>query len=346
MTAPTARGNARRPRLLVGAATAVLLLVLGLVLGLRPGDGDHGCRVSSTGSATCGLWWGGALTATNSALPAAVATQQQATGRRLDIVHTYHRWYDDFPTASERALAGTGHLLLLNWEPVDQQGGLMPWASIAAGAQDAQINDLAARLRTLPEVLVSFSHEPELKWPKHGGTADFVAAFRHVHDLMEADGAHNVSWVWDMMGLDNPSWLARYPQLWPGNSYVDWVAWDPYNSAGCEPDHQWLSFAQTVGPLYRWLEAHGFGDKPFMLAEYGTVEKPGDPAGKADWYAGIPSALSALPNLRALVYFDIGAPPANCNWQISTSAISARAFAGLARSQPFRGTATLDIGAH
>lgn len=342
----TASHASRRPRILIGATAAVILLAVGLVLALRPASKARACGVTSTGSATCGLWWGAALTATNSALPEAVAAQQQATGRRLDIVHTYHRWYDDFPTASERALAGNGHLLLLNWEPVDQQGRLMSWASIAAGTHDAQINALAARLRTLPDVLVSFSHEPEPSWPQHGGTADFVAAFRHIHDLMRAAGARNVSWVWDMIGLHNPIWLARYPQLWPGNNYVDWVAWDPYNSAGCQPGHRWQSFAQTVGPFYDWLEAHGFGDKPFMLAEYGTVEKPGDPAGKANWYAGIPAALGGLPNLKALVYFDIGAPPANCDWQTTTSATSARAFDELSRSKPFRATATLGIGAH
>jgi hypothetical protein len=79
-----------------------------------------------------------------------------------------------------------------------------------------------------------------------------------------------------------------------------------------------------------------------MLGEYGSVEKTGDPAAKAAWLDQIPAALTSLPNLRALVYFDVPAPPANCNWQITTSAAATQAFQRLAASAPFQPTAALD----
>ncbi|HSY15350.1 MAG TPA: glycosyl hydrolase [Jatrophihabitantaceae bacterium] len=322
----------------VALALAVLVLTAALVIARQPSSQAGGCAKSPAVSGQgCGVLWGSALAADNSALPAAVAAQERAEGRPLDIVHTYHRWYDVFPTVSEQELAAAGHELFLNWEPQGVSGQLMSWASIAEGAHDQQIDALAARLRRLPnDVLLSFSHEPEQKWTQHGSATDFVAAFRHIHDRMQEDGATNVRWVWDLMGLTTPVWLARYKQLWPGDEYVDWVGWDPYNADSCEPGHTWQSFSQTVDPFYKWLEAHGFGDKPFMLGEYGTVEKPGDPSGKADWYAGIPKALATMPNLKALVYFDVGAPPANCNWQISTSGAATRAFDRLAASPAFR----------
>ena len=94
------------------------------------------------------------------------------------------------------------------------------------------------------------------------------------------------------------------------------------------------TFTQTVTPFYDWLQTAGFGGKPFMLAEYGTVERPGHPSGKADWLTTIPTQLSRLPNLRALVYFDVPHPPANCDWEIATSHASQHAFGVTASSRP------------
>lgn len=294
-----------------------------------------------SGAPTCGAWWGAALNASNAALVSAVSEQQQGTGRRLDIVHRYHRWYDTFPTSTEESLVKQGHSLFLNWEPIDARGVAMSWRAIAAGTHDAQIHALAARLKSLnAPVWISFSHEPEQQFAKHGGAADFVAAYRHVHDLIQADGVNDVHWVWNVMGLSSPVWQARYKAMWPGDSYVDWIAWDPYNWSDCR-SRPWQSFLQTVQPFYNWLMSNGFGGKPFMLAEFGTVEQPGNPAGKANWLGGIPSALKVLPNLKALVYFDLPAPPANCDWQIATSPQAGTAFAALAKSSAFSRTATL-----
>ncbi len=338
MKGPSGHPTLRRRRT-VGGVVLVVLLGIGLLIA-HQWQQSRACAVNSAGAPTCGQWWGSALPATSSTLPAAVAALQTSTGRRLDIVHTYHRWYDTFPTTTEQALAHDGHLLLLNWEPVDPNGTNMSWAAIAAGSHDAQIDALASRLRGLPNVLISFSHEPEVNYGAHGDAAAFVAATRHIHDRMAADGVRNVGWVWDVEGLSDPVWQARYLAMWPGNAYVDWVAWDPYNWGSCR-NRTFQSFAQTVTPFYDWLQAHGFGDKPFMLGEYGTVEQTGDPGGKAAWFNAIPQALKKLPNLRALVYFDLPAPPANCNWQIDTSATSAAAFTRLARSSPFAATAKL-----
>ncbi len=293
------------------------------------------CRVTAAASPTCGAWWGTALPDRQSQLVSAVARREQASGRGLDIVHTYHRFFDSFPTATETQLAKSGHLLLLNWEPTTRTGAAMSWSSIAAGRFDAAIDAEAGRLRALGmTALVSFSHEPELNYGSHGTATDFAAAFRHVVSRTRRDGAANVRWVWDLMGLADPVWHARYLQMWPGQTYVDWIGWDPYNFASCR-GKPWQSFADLITPFYSWLNANGFGTTPFMLAEYGTVERPGDPTAKAAWLAAIPDAMRALPRLHALVYFDVGTPPANCNWQATTSAQASLAFAGLSHSSIF-----------
>jgi hypothetical protein len=361
------RPRARADRTVIGRAGAAALLAAVVAVGVvaimvvthsSAGSSADRCTDTSSlssptsasstssiaaGAPSCGTWWGLAPDVANAQLPAAVSAQEAADGRRLDIVHTYHRWYDNFPSAAERSLADDGHLLLLNWEPTDTAGKPMAWAAIARGDHDDEIDALAAKLKTMPTVLLSFSHEPEHDYGSHGTAGDFAAAFRRVVDRLRADGASNVRFVWDVEGLTDPVWLARYASLWPGANYVDWVAWDPYNWADCRtPTRSWKSFSQTVTPFYDWLAGHGYGDKPFMLAEYGTVEKTGDPNGKASWFGAIPAALTSLPKLRALVYFDFPAPPANCNWQITTSAVATNAFHELATSAPFRPAVTLN----
>jgi hypothetical protein len=284
----------------------------------------------------CGALFGVALPATDSQLPAAVSAVQLQLHRDLDVVHTYHRFYDRFPTDNESALARQGHMVFFNWEPVDQRGRLMSWSAIAAGVHDDSIDRTARRLAALPgTALVSFSHEPELHLHEHGSVTDFAAAFRRVVDRVRAAGATRVRWVWNVMGLTDPIWRARYLQLWPGGRYVDWIAWDPYNFASCR-DKPWRSFEATVRPFYDWLATADLGDKPLMLAEYGTVEQAGNGPSKADWLARIPFALSRLPRLRALVYFDLPSPPANCDWLVTTSPRATAAFGAVGLSQPFR----------
>ena len=186
------------------------------------------CPIGPNAVPRCGAWWGEAVPNSGSDLVAAVNQSELQTGRPLDIVHTYHRWSQPFPTPEETALAHTGHLLLINWQPTDPDGRPIPWAAVADGSQDPVISAEAERLATfhLP-VMVSFAHEPEADLGKEGTAASFVSAFRRVHDEVTADGATNVIWVWDMEGIPTTHWLALYRTLWPGAAYVDWIAWDP-----------------------------------------------------------------------------------------------------------------------
>ncbi|SDI92411.1 hypothetical protein SAMN05444157_0823 [Frankineae bacterium MT45] len=354
----------RRGRITLMAGVVMLALLCGLVVALlttggqpesapkrpdAPASRSGGASVGTgtpTGCANgCGVWWGEALDSSDTGLQAAVSTAESTTGRRLDIVHTYHRWYDNFPTTSEKELAASGHALMLNWEPVNRTNAALSWREIADGKYDAQVDALAGRLKSLGSlVYLSFSHEPEKRFAAHGTAADFAAAFRHIHDRMEQDGARNIKWVWNVMGLSDPVWLNRYRQLWPGEAYVDWIAWDPYNWGSCRGE-EWQTFQQIAEPFYDWLMSHGFAGKPFMLAEYGSVEQPGNPRGKSGWLGGVDDALAKLPNLQGLLYFDYPAPPANCDWQISTSPQSVAAFSRLAQSSPFAVTSRLSAAA-
>jgi len=280
----------------------------------------------------CGLWWGSALAAGSGSLVQAVTAQQQATGRRLDIVHTYHRWYDQFPTASERRLSQDGHLLLINWEPTDRAGRAMSWQAIADGSHDAQIRALGTALATLGQpVLLSFSHEPELNYNAHGGSASaYVAAYRRVSALgVGPDGAGRSGLASALPGALPRRWLRRLDRLGSvqlGRLPAPWLA-------ELQPGRD----ALLPMVASKWLRRQAIhagrvrvGGAGRCARRQGRLVRRG--AGRAD-QAGQPQGDRLLRP---------AAPPANCDWLVASSARSTAGFRALARSAAVRASTVLD----
>jgi hypothetical protein len=263
--------------------------------------------------------WGASVTDAGS-WDASVAAPEAAIGRRLDVAHAYHQWADAFPTAAEQRVAARGTDLFLAWKPD------VPWPRVASGAEDATIDAAASRVAGFGRrVYIAFHHEPEDQvGSSYGSAADYAAAFRHVVERFRARGVGNAVFVWNVMGA--VKWYGLYTGgLYPGDDVVDWIAWDPYNWGACRGE-RWTSFAGVVAPFYSWLGAHGHGDKPFMLGEYGTVDDPAQPGRKADWFARELSQLPQFPNLRALVYFDRNQ---DCDWRVGSAPGSLAAYRAL-----------------
>ena len=327
---------------LAAFAAALLCLTSGLLgaagagLNAAPsGTSATHCSVNTELVPNCGDLWGEAVPNTGSDLVQAVSAAELQTQRTLDIVHTYHRWLQAFPTPEETVLARSGHVLLINWQPTEPDGHAIPWSAIADGLQDTAIKAEALRLAALDlPVMVSFSHEPEADLGKEGTAAEFAAAFRHVHDVVAASGASNVVWVWDVEGVATRHWEHLYRELWPGSAFVDWIAWDPYNFASCK-GRPWRSFEKLVSPFYRWIESQPFGRHPLMLAEFGTVGAPTGLNTKQAWFAGIPESLARFPAVKGLVYFNYPNPPASCDWSSNSVPAASSAFAALARNKSF-----------
>ncbi len=113
------------------------------------------------------------------------------------------------------------------WEPFG-----VSVQSIAAGRSDGYITHFAQAVRALNlPVAISFGHEMNGNWYPWGTSqttpAQFVAAWRHIHDLFARAGAANVIWVW------NPNVINPVPQIqlksyWPGRAYVSWVGLTGY----------------------------------------------------------------------------------------------------------------------
>jgi hypothetical protein len=63
-------------------------------------------------------------------------------------------------------------------------------------------------------------NDPARAWgPEHGNApADFIRAWRRIHDLFRTSGATNVVWVW------SPSVSAPSPRAYdPGPEFMDWA---------------------------------------------------------------------------------------------------------------------------
>ena len=246
-------------------------------------------------------------------------------GRKFDIVHVYHQWSQPFPTAEERALAAEGRMLLINWKSPGS------WPAVANGSQDAQITETANRLKSFGrKTFLAFHHEPENDIPGAGQPADYAKAFRRVVDIFNRVGADNVLFVWNMMGFVGGHGDI-YPTLYPGDQYVDWIAYDPYNWYGCQSGKKPRSFAEITKPFYDWTAAHAPG-KPLMLAEYGLREQPAGEPSKAEWLRdSLVQLKTTRTRIKALVYFN---NLHKCDWRITSSSASVAAYRDIGRD-PF-----------
>jgi hypothetical protein len=271
------------------------------------------CPLSAKLVPSCGVLWG---VSTSPKTDAALAALEGDVKRPFAVIYDYHDMTDIVPTQMERALVAKGrilHLAIAAREYGDDSKQVT-YTSVAAGDYDATLTQQAKGIASLGvPVFVTFEQEgnQKRKLGTRGSAADWVAAWRHVHDVYVKAGATNAVWVWVMTGdVDN---LTRAGQIWPGNSYVDWISWNVYNQSGCHSGKVspalYASFQSKLTPFYNWVHTDGpkLGmdpTKPMMISESGSVAYPGDLAKSAGWYSSIPSVLASYPQIKAFALWD------------------------------------------
>jgi hypothetical protein len=338
------------------ALTLAVALVAGLVVlfpwlanRVRPGDQLPGWARPATlqlagpvQPPAAGTYWGAFLPGAQ-ADQSAVSGFASQVGRQPAVVSTYQQWYGEpaFPADMARWLVGRGSVPLVVWEPwrpglPQPQAVAQPQyrlANIAGGAFDAYVRQYALQARAYagPVFLEPF-HEMNGNWYPWGGTvngnttADYVAAWRHVHDIFLAEGATNVTWVWTINRDTVPAAPGNEPaSYWPGPAYVDWVGLDAYNWGTAE-HKQWLTVGQTFGARLAELRTYG---KPIMIAETACAEQGGDKAAwTADLFAALTGPYSGV--VGAALWFDERYRV--FDWRVSSSPSAEAAFAtGVAR---------------
>ena len=150
--------------------------------------------------------------------------------------------------------------------------------------------------------------------------AEFVAAWRHVHDIFTSVGAFNVLWVWCPNAVSRHDQMTDPASVYPGRAYVDWTCMDGYNF-----DKPWRSFARLYGRTYRQITRIA-PTKPMIIGEVATTGRGGN---KARWIRGMFRALKTrFQKIDGLVWYDKwGAPDRDPrDWPIETSRAASAAF--------------------
>lgn len=241
-------------------------------------------------------------------------------------------FYKDFlqapPITEMNAVRARGAVPLVTWEPWAWGGGLEQPAysldRIAAGDFDAHIAQWGQALASWGQpVQLRFAHEMNGNWyPWAEGvngnqSGDYVQAWQHVHDVVAATGASNVSWVWS----PNVPYFGStdLAGLFPGASYVDVVALDGYNWGTSASWSGWISPQDLFAPGIAQLRALAPG-VPILIAETASSEAGGS---KAAWNTDLVSYLAAQPDVMGFVWFHL---QKETDWRINSTDASAAAF--------------------
>jgi hypothetical protein len=234
----------------------------------------------ASGSCTLGVW------ATN------LGTLENELGYKFRGIRYNQAMNCPIPTPRELAWVDQGRWFLyrnVNAQTRTSSGGIVcrSWKSIASGYYDSFFihgaraikND--SRFTAQRPYMLSFHHEQVVRNSHQcgntgcGAAADYVAAYRHVRNIFDNQGATvreggNVRFVWTPTASQfrMPDGPFGAPKVDPGPHYYDYVGVDGYNRLS----HGKLLFkdpAEMLGPAHDYAVMRG---KRLLVAEYGVED--------------------------------------------------------------------------
>lgn len=274
-------------------------------------------------------------------------TRLPQVGSAAAIVRTYHRLGSvdaGFPNAAESAVLDSGATLLTSIVQEARDG----WASILTGIHDDALLTFLRSLHVsavehqLPEIYVSFNHEPDIRLNSERGTpAQFVAAWRHVHNLADSAGLTSrvggrLKWVWILTaeGFGVPG---RASQYWPGTGTVDAIGVDGYLSGACRRrTGDYINPAPTTehpGTIFnaalRW-SADNAPSRPVVVAEWGSVPFT-DPTLRRGFIDAMVEYVAQHPRIAAVLYWNAHGKGNACDYAVDDDPAALGALAAMSR---------------
>jgi mannan endo-1,4-beta-mannosidase len=272
----------------------------------------------------------------------AVTKFEQETGKSASLVQFFQPFancdpncdFYEFPASPMESIRTHGSIPVLSWSSQSIPSSLdepdFQLSDVVEGRYDNFIREFAEEAKAWGHpFFLRFNWEMNGSWfpwaegVNGNASGQYVAAWRHVHDIFNAVGVTNVSWVWCPF-VDPAGSMTDLASLYPGDAYVDWTGLDGYNW-GTNPasPRGWRSFDQLFADSYDEIAEKIAPSKPLMIAEFGSSEQGGD---KAAWIRDALSRVpAAYPQVRALVWFDKFDD--GMDWPIETSSAATAAFA-------------------
>ena len=190
-----------------------------------------------------------------------------------------------------------------------------PVRAIAAGRYDSYLRTYASQVARFKFPLaISFGHEMNGDWYPWGGRktspADFIAAWRHIHQIFSWAGARNVTWVWTVAPRGARS--TSQAQWWPGAAYVNWVGLDAYYRKPTS------TFGAIVGSM---AQVRTIAHKPVLITETAVAPGPHTAKQVTSLFVGVASH----PGLIGFVWFDQDRQE---RWRLESDPVARRVFRG------------------
>lgn len=244
-----------------------------------PGTLYHGC------------YWGGVGTDTHDPTehdvsPADVGRYEQAVGKKAAWVYFSDNWFESRKFPSEtcdwiRSLGKVPYVRLMLRSDVDQKHAEKSFTlpKIISGEFDPDLRAWADEAKSFGSpVLIEWGTEPNSNWfgwsgKMNGGAgrgpAEFVAAYRHIVDVMRGAQADNLTWVWHVNWFSEPErkWNA-FENYFPGENYCDWIALSAYGPTTPRMKDGTESLRFKLKESYDRLTTLA-PNKPIIVAEFG-----------------------------------------------------------------------------
>ncbi|HEV3155044.1 MAG TPA: glycosyl hydrolase, partial [Candidatus Baltobacteraceae bacterium] len=205
----------------------------------------------------------------------------------------------------------------ITWQP-SSNFSTITLAGIASGTYDSYITKSAQALKSFGQpIFLRPMHEfntQHYPWGLNQNGADaaadanYIAAWQHIVNIFRAQGAANVKFIWCFNSSTSPNQSWNQPaSAYPGDAYVDWVAFDAYNMGSNSNGRAWWTFNYIVSGAYKTAVAVSPA-KPVMITEIASNEYGDGGTMKAAWVDAMFSTLVASPNqyphLHALSWYE------------------------------------------
>ncbi len=310
-----------------------------------------------------GAWIGSQLTGDQAPWDMSAVTKFAGmAGKPLSLIHFSSPFADcssspcsfyGFPAGPMENIRNYGAIPVFSWGsqstpvPASLNEPNFQLSDVINGAYDSYIRSFAEEARDWGHpFFLRFNWEMNGNWfawdegANGNSPGEYVAAWRHVHDIFTSVGATNATWVW-CPNVDPGNKLQNLASLYPGNEYVDWTGLDGYNwgTNPARPD-RWRTFDQLYSSTYRDITERIAPSKPMIVSEVGSTEYGGS---KATWISEMLSTVPVnYPKIHGLLWFERYED--GMDWPIETSSSATSAFAAGIQNPAYLGNSYGSLG--